>query len=60
MTATTVTWSTDYSSVDDWFTCPRCKRGGIFDWFQFCPYCGTELDWSEVEDEDEETNRHTS
>ena len=33
---------------DDTFECPSCaKRFSSFDEFDFCPWCGQRLDWSE-------------
>lgn len=32
-----------------WYVCPVCHSNeGIMKDFKFCPYCGKELDWSEI------------
>lgn len=33
----------------EWYECPRCGADDIIRPFAFCPGCGMELDWSDVE-----------
>lgn len=32
------------------FTCPKCQKGELFSWFNFCPRCGEKAEF-EIDEE---------
>jgi len=42
-----------YITEDEWygkiFTCKKCDKEFIWEDFKYCPMCGLEIDWTDIE-----------
>ena len=36
---------------NDWYTCPECGFDSLDIYFEYCPSCGTKLEWPDGEEE---------